>query len=145
MSLSDWAKNGWLQPHNTSDQETANLFTIVDRELQDAAVTEISQDARLGMLYNAALKLADVALRSAGYRAARGGLQHHRIIMTLSFTLGNDWQTTAEYLDATRQLRNKADYESVGFATQAQLEELRTIVEELRKAVADRVRRGESA
>lgn len=46
-------------------------------------MTEISEDARLAMLYNAALKLADVALRKAVYRAASGGRQHYYIIASL--------------------------------------------------------------
>jgi len=90
------------------------------------------------MLYNAALRLADIALRAAGYRAARGGSQHHRIIMSLPLTLGVEWTAAADALDATRVLRNRADYESVGFATQQQLEELRNIVLRLREAVIAR-------
>jgi len=135
MSLSSWVQNGWLKSHTSSPQEIANLLRIVDRELGDAAVEGISLDARLGMLYNAALKLADVALRSAGYRAATGGSQHHRIIMSLPFTVGADWEDVARTLDATRQLRNRADYESVGFATASHLDELRHIVHALRDAV----------
>ena len=138
MSLASWAETGWLQTHTTSGQEMTNLLAIVDRELHDASVTEISQDAQLGMLYHAALRLADVALRGAGYRAARGGSQHHRIIMSLPFAIGAEWQETADALDATRVLRNRADYESVGFATQQQLEELRNIVLSLRDAVLAR-------
>ena len=138
MSLSSWAEDGWLQPHRTSGQEIANLLGIVDRELNDASVTQVSQDARLGMLYNAALRLADIALRAAGYRAARGGSQHHRVLMSLPLTMGAEWHKAADSLDATRVLRNRADYESVGFATQQQLEELRDIVLRLRDAVIAR-------
>lgn len=76
MSLSNWAQNGWLKSHTSSPQEVANLLRIVDREIGDAAVHGISLDAQLGMQYNAALKLADIALRSSGYRAATGGSQH---------------------------------------------------------------------
>lgn len=138
MGLSSWAENGWLQPHCSSGQEIANLLGIVERELHDASVSGISQDARLGMLYNAALRLADIALRAAGYRAARGGSQHHRILMSLPLTMGVEWQEAADALDATRVLRNRADYESVGFATQQQLQELRDIVLRLRDAVIAR-------
>ena len=135
MSLSSWVESGWLQPHRTSQQEITNLLAIVERELADAAVTEISLDARLGMLYNAALKLADVALRTAGYRPGRGESHHYRIIMSLPLTLGSQWSDPAELLDAMRILRNKADYESVGFATRQQLAELQDLVVRLQEAV----------
>ena len=52
--------------------------------------------------------------------------------------MGAEWQKAADTLDATRVLRNRADYESVGFATQRQLEELRDIVLRLRDAVIAR-------
>jgi hypothetical protein len=42
MSLANWAKNGWLQSHRTSGQEIDNLLAIVERELTDAAVPQIS-------------------------------------------------------------------------------------------------------
>jgi len=99
-------------------------------------VTQISNDARLGMLYNAGLKLAGIALRSAGYRVAPGGMHHYRTIMSLPLTMGSGFENSADYLDTTRQLRNRADYESVGFATDEHLVELRDVVKELRAAVA---------
>jgi len=43
MSLSDWAKNDWLKPHKTSQQEIDGLFTIVERELHDCVLTGISR------------------------------------------------------------------------------------------------------
>ena len=135
MSLASWAENGWLQPHRTSQQEITNLLAIVERELADAAVTEISLDARLGMLYNAAVRLADVALRTAGYRPGRGESHHYRIVMSLPLTLGKQWIDAADFPDMMRILRNKADYESVGFATQRQLAELQELVVRLQQAV----------
>jgi hypothetical protein len=135
MTLASWAANGWLRPHKTSPEEINNLLAIVERELADSAVVDISLDARLGMLYNAALKLADVALRSAGYRPGRRQSHHHRTIMSLPLTLGDRWSDAAEFLDTIRVLRNRADYESVGFATQKQITELRKLVTKLQHAV----------
>lgn len=37
MSLHDWAKAGWLRPHQTSRQQIADLFAIMDRDLEDAS------------------------------------------------------------------------------------------------------------
>ena len=46
MSLKQWADNGWLRPHQASRQEVADLLSIVDRDLDDAAKTAISADWR---------------------------------------------------------------------------------------------------
>lgn len=56
MSLHDWAKAGWLRPHQTSRRQIADLFAIVDRDLEDAA-RGLSADWQFGIAYNAALKL----------------------------------------------------------------------------------------
>jgi hypothetical protein len=59
--------------------------------------------------------------------------------MSLPLTLGSEWTDAAEFLDAMRILRNKVDYESVGFATQRQLDELQQLMTELREAVQTRL------
>ena len=35
MSLSAWAKNGWLLEHKSSGQEITHLLALVDRDLAD--------------------------------------------------------------------------------------------------------------
>lgn len=35
MSLSQWANNGWLRPHQTSAKEVQDLLAIVKRDLAD--------------------------------------------------------------------------------------------------------------
>ena len=139
MTLDDWVRNGWLRAHTSSEREMRNLFAIVDRERADAATTSISLDARLGMLYNAALRLADIALRHCGYRAGHER-QHYRVIMSLPFTLGNDWKETTRFLERIQKLRHRNDYESVGLATRTQVDELGKIVEKLQTAGVDLVR-----
>jgi hypothetical protein len=39
MSLELWKRNGWLREYKTSDQEVADLLTLVERDLTDAAGT----------------------------------------------------------------------------------------------------------
>ena len=111
MTLDDWVRSGWLRAHTPSEQQMRNLFAIVDRERADAATTSISLDARLSMLYNAALRLADLALRHCGYRAGHER-QHYRVITSLPLSL----------------------------ATRTQVDELGKVVEKLQTAVMDLVR-----
>ncbi|VUZ86539.1 hypothetical protein MELA_02943 [Candidatus Methylomirabilis lanthanidiphila] len=47
MSLTDWARNGWLVEHRTSPQEIADLLGVADRDLRDGAVKDLSEDWQL--------------------------------------------------------------------------------------------------
>lgn len=133
-TLADWAAAGWLVAHQPSEQELGGLLAIVARDRKDAVVDELSDDARLGLLYNAGLKLADAALRLAGYRAARDG-HHYRVIAAVPLSLGAGFSEDAEVLERVRVLRNKADYESAGFATEADIREMTAVVERLVQAI----------
>jgi hypothetical protein len=74
MSLQSWLENGWLRQHRTSKKEIADLFRIMERDLQDAE-GGISDDWRFGIAYNAALKLCTILLYAEGFRPERT-LQH---------------------------------------------------------------------
>ena len=50
MSLQNWAKFGWLKPHRTDLQELSNLLSIADRDIADAAASELSNDCRVRAL-----------------------------------------------------------------------------------------------
>jgi len=101
MSLSQWAANGWLRPHNTSTQEISDLFSIVDRDLANVE-EDISPDWRFGIAYNAALKLCTILLYASGYRPERS-LQHYRTIQSLPIILGSNRKQDADYLDTCRK------------------------------------------
>jgi hypothetical protein len=36
MSLSDWAKSGWLKPQQPARDQIAKIFGVVDRDLEDS-------------------------------------------------------------------------------------------------------------
>src|SRR4030067_628179 len=110
MTLNQWAANGWLKPHKASPQEIRNLFSIVERDLKDAS-GKISSDWRLGIAYNAALKLATILLAAEGYRPERA-LQHYRAIQAIPLILGEDYRQDVDYLNACRMKRNKVEYET---------------------------------
>ena len=44
MSLKDWSDNGWLKPHQTDKSEITNLLAIVERDLLDASIHDLSAD-----------------------------------------------------------------------------------------------------
>jgi len=140
-SLEAWADNGWLRRHEATRVEIDNLLAIVDREIQDACVPGLSLDAQLGMLYNAALKLADIALRLRGYRADRENA-HYRTITSLPLTLGADWEESARFINHVRTLRHRGDYESVGIATADEVRDIQVEIRRLRPRVDQLVKAG---
>jgi hypothetical protein len=128
--LNDWHKAGWLRPHQTSARQIADLFAIVDRDLEDAA-RGLSPDWQFGIAYNAALKLCTVLVYAEGWRPEKN-LAHYRTLQALPLILGESRRADADYLDVCRSKRNTAEYDSPGQVSAAEAKELAAFVRELR-------------
>lgn len=139
MSLSQWRNNGWLRPHKTDSKEIANLLAIVDRDMDDAAAGDISDDWKFGIAYNAALKLCTIMLYAHGYRPEKT-LAHYRTLMAIEFTIGAHHKEDAAYLDACRAKRNTVEYDNIGGASRVEVEELLEFVKELRGEVVEQLK-----
>lgn len=124
MSLSDWAKNDWLKPHQTSKEEIQNLLSIVDREILDAQVEGLSADGKFNHAYRAALTLGTVMLSASGFVPARGQSHHYRVIAAIPEILGKDEKTSASYLDNCRSKRNASEYDAANEASDTEAQEL---------------------
>ena len=133
MSLESWSKNGWLRPHHTTPAQIAELFAIVDRDLEDARTERLSTDWQFGIAYNAALKLCTILLYAEGYRPEKN-LAHYRTIQALPLILGAGRQGDADYLDTCRSKRNTAEYDSAGRISPEEARELVEFSVELRAA-----------
>ena len=135
MTLKQWADNGWLRAHETSQQEIADLLAIVERDLADAE-GNISPDWQFGIAYNAALKLCTILLYVSGYRPEKT-LQHYRTLSALPLVLGPERKEDADYLETCRTKRNMAEYEMAGVATPQDAAELASFAQQLRRDVLD--------
>ncbi|MDP2967674.1 MAG: hypothetical protein Q8P64_00490 [Deltaproteobacteria bacterium] len=133
MSLKQWADNGWLKPHRTSQKEIRRLLSIVERDLNDAQ-RDISSDWRFDIAYNAALKLCRILLSAEGYRPSHE-LQHYRTLASLPEILGDARKVDAEYLDDCRKKRNIVEYDDVGGASESDADELVGFVKDFRDEV----------
>lgn len=133
MSLRDWLRNSWLTEHKTSPEEIASLLAIVERDLGNAAIADLSPDWKLNIAYNAALQAATAALAASGYRAARE--QHHyRTIQSLAHTLG--WKAArVSQIDRFRKKRNIGGYEAAGLVSDREALEMLQLAAELRDEV----------
>lgn len=133
MSLSDWAKAGWLKPQAPSRDQIAKIFGVVDRDLEDAKAT-LSPDGRFNIAYNAALQLCAIALLAEGWKPDKLNA-HHRTISALPLILGPERQADADYLDACRAKRNGLEYDAAGKVSAREAKELREFAAELREIV----------
>ena len=133
MSLADWLANRWIVTHEPSVAEIADLWAVVDRDLEDAALARLSADWRLGIAYNAALQLATLALVAEVYRPGRERA-HERAILSLRETAGISAKTV-DLLDAVRRKRNQNSYEHAGATSVAEARELHELVKTLRGEV----------
>jgi len=73
VTLKDFLNQGKLVRHKTSSEEISALLNIVERDLKDAHVKEISADRRFTIAYNAALQLATLILYCKGYKPKGNG------------------------------------------------------------------------
>ncbi|MGH7548928.1 MAG: hypothetical protein ACREMM_12240 [Gemmatimonadales bacterium] len=132
-SLADWLANRWIVAHEPTVEEIADLFSVVDRDLKDAAVPRLSADWRLGISYNAALQLATLALAAEGYRSGRERA-HERAILSLRETAGIATKMV-DVLDTVRRKRNQISYEHAGTTSEGEAEEFYKIAASLRADV----------
>lgn len=99
-------------------------------------MSAVSVESRFLLACNAALSLATVALRAAGYRTSSNLPGHHAIaIASLAFTLGADARTVA-VLEAFRRKRNRATYGGPEEVSEQELAELVTLATRLRAQLA---------
>ena len=110
MTLQNLLKIGRLKEHQPTAAEVQRLLAAVNRNLQDAASANISDETRFDAAYKAVMQCALVAMMAAGFRPAVNEPGHHQtMIQSLPLTLGvsNDvWVV----LDALRRQRNANDY-----------------------------------
>lgn len=129
MILQNLLNQRKIKPHNTSAQEICDLFMLVERDIKDARIKELSVDRRFATAYNACLQLSTIIMYAGGYRC--GSSDHHFITFQFLKTLKNSKFTDfADYFDYCRTERNIIDYRKMGTTSEA---EVKDILENLEK------------
>lgn len=107
---------------------------MVERDLDDARIPELSTDRRFATAYNAVLQLATIVIACAGYRVV--GLGHHQTTLrALPVAMGNTASGYAAYFEQCRRKRNQVDYDMVNVATETETEDLLAKAEEFKEFV----------
>jgi hypothetical protein len=125
MSVS-WQKllnENLLARHKTSKLELDTLRVMVDRNLHDANLQGLSTDNRFGLVYEAVLLMAKMAISCAGYRV-KGQGAHKTTFMALPLAMGSGLFETAEYFDRCRRKRNELSYDAAGVIAHSDAEQL---------------------
>jgi uncharacterized protein (UPF0332 family) len=123
MSWKSLQNQGKVDPHVTSKAELDDLRAVVQRNLDDASIQELSDDNRFGIAYQAALLSAKMAIACAGYRV-KGQGAHQTTFQALKLAMGRSVNATADYLDRCRRKRNEMTYDSEGVVSSTDAEEL---------------------
>lgn len=123
-----------VKPHKTSLAELRSLHAVVERDLADARIPQLSADRRFATAYNAVLQLATMVVACEGYRVA--GLGHHQTTLrALEVAMGAEASALAVYFETCRRKRNQVDYDMANAATESEAEDLVEKAEEFRGLV----------
>jgi uncharacterized protein (UPF0332 family) len=123
MSLQKLLEQGKIVHHTTSPQEIQNLLNLVRRDIEDAAIPQLSADRRFATAYNAALQLGTILLYGNGFKTRGVGHLFH-VFQAMKDILGIEYHELADYFDSCRSKRNIADYMSSGTVSDAEVQEL---------------------
>ncbi len=132
-TLQNWLNNGWLIEHQTSRQEVTDLLSLIDRDLHDCRLKDLSPDWRFNIAYNAALQVATLALAVTGFRAAKEA-QHFRVIQSLAYTVTLDIDQVNQF-DAFRRKRNRIGYEVAGSVSDHEVAEMIELAQQLNQQI----------
>jgi uncharacterized protein (UPF0332 family) len=123
MPYSRLLREGRIRKHRTNAHEIASLFNVVERDLADASIPQLSPDRRFATAYNAVLQAAKAIMYCEGYRTR--GIGHHLATFDfLRIALGPDFEALVDYFDHCRSKRNIADYVGAGSISETQAEDL---------------------
>lgn len=114
---------------------------MVERDLADAALSELSADRRFATAYNAALQLAKMAIACAGYRTTARPRQHETTFQAAELALGASASKLTAYFDTCRIKRNQVEYDVAGVTSDSEADELQEKVEEFAELVEQWIRR----
>jgi len=116
-------REGRIRKHRTNAQEISRLFKVVERDLADASISQLSPDRRFATAYNAILQSARAIMYCEGYRT-RGSRHHSTTFEFLRITFGSNFEALVDYFDRCRIKRNIADYVGAGTISETEAMDL---------------------
>ena len=124
MSWKKLQAEGKVHAHKTSKKELGDLRAVIVRDLEDAAIQELSDDRRFATAYNAALQTAKISIACAGFRLASTPGHHRLTFEAARLALGSSATRSLDFFEACRRKRNVIDYDHASVATHTEAEEI---------------------
>ncbi len=131
MSWKKLQAEGKVQALKTSKKELGDLRAVILRDLEDAAIQELSDDRRFATAYNAALQTAKMSVACAGFRLVASPGHHRLTFEAARLALGTSAARLLDFFEACRRKRNVIDYDHVSVATHTEAEEIVAEAKEL--------------
>ena len=140
-SLEVWRQNHWLKAITPTLAEITQLFAVVNREIEDASIPELSVDGRFMHAYDAALNLCTIALRASGYAVVKGQGHHKKTIESLPLSMGSEYSDIADQIEIASRQRGQAMYDRTDVVEDADASDLLQTAIQLRAALVDWLRK----
>lgn len=133
MSLKRLLSEKRLEEYKATSKQIKDILELIERDLTDSQIQNLSVDRKFMSLYSAGLLLATIILYINGYRT-RGESHHHTTFEAAKILLPHETDAI-DYFDRCRILRNKTEYERSGLISENEIKSLRKRVEYIRKIV----------
>src|SRR3972149_8129655 len=141
MNLEGLLAQGRLRRRSAGKEEIQGMLQVAARDFQDAVVPGLSSDRRFIIAYEAALTLATIPLRCAGYETHGQG-HHWTTFQALPLTMGDELQDLSDYFESCRNKRNVGAYDRSGGISRSEaaelLEEARRFKEKVTRWLRDK-------
>ncbi len=111
MTWTDLLNKRLVQIHKTSREEVHSLRALIERDIKDSKIIDLSIDRQFVTAYGAAVNLARMAVFCAGYRILSAAGHHHTSFEAAKIALGTEGIDLCSYFDTCRRKRNKIDYD----------------------------------
>lgn len=112
-----------MRGHTTSKSEINDLRAVIERDLVDASLEELSDDRRFATAYNAALQTAKMVVCASSYRVSGQG-HHQTHFVAIEVAMGQSAARYAAFFETCRRKRNMVDYDLSGIASRTEVEQL---------------------
>ncbi|MCK4666636.1 HEPN domain-containing protein [Candidatus Dependentiae bacterium] len=137
MNYSELIKNNQIKKGRFTRKQVKDCLNIAIRDINTAKkVIKINNDWGYNIAYNAMLQAVRSLMFFKGYRAIGEG-QHKTAIQFAQITLGEEFNSTLDFLDRMRRRRNKTIYDVAGLISKMEARESVKIAETFVKAISN--------
>lgn len=123
MILEELLRAKKLVEYKATKNQIKDLFVLIQRDIKDSEIVQLSLDRKFISLYSAGYLLAIIILYVNGYRT-RGEAHHHTAFEVAKHFLPKE-SDVIEYFDRCRVLRNKTEYDRSGIISKSEIVTLR--------------------